>query len=68
MLLKDVSVLKEVPMFNGQHDPQNANEHFIYGIKSVMEYIDNMPIVCTGCDKRHEKMEKQVKGIENIVQ
>lgn len=32
-------------MFNGKYDKEHANEHFIYGIESVMEYVEQMPTV-----------------------
>lgn len=31
--------LIEVPMFCGIYDAKNGNEHFMYGIATVMEYI-----------------------------
>lgn len=43
MRLIDADKLKEVPMFNGHYDRENANEHFIYGINTVMEFIDELP-------------------------
>lgn len=33
--------LKEVPIFNGKYD-KKANEDFIFGIETVIEYIDTM--------------------------
>ena len=45
MRLIDADVLKLVPTFNGEYDHENANEHFIYGIETVMEYIDKMPTI-----------------------
>ena len=43
MRLIDADKLKEVPMFNGHYDRKNGNEHFIYGINTVMEFIDELP-------------------------
>lgn len=45
MRLIDADELKKVPLYNGGHDAQNADPHFISGVASVMEYIDNMPTV-----------------------
>lgn len=45
MELIDRAELKKVPMFNGKYDKEHANEHFIYGIESVMEYIEQMPTI-----------------------
>lgn len=39
----DADRLKEVPMFNGHYDRKNANEHFIYGINTVMEFVNELP-------------------------
>ena len=43
MRLIDADKLKEVQMFNGHYDRKNGNEHFIYGINTVMEFIDELP-------------------------
>lgn len=51
MNLKDVDLLKQVPLFNGKYDKKNANMHFINGIETVMEYINALPTACEGCDK-----------------
>ena len=45
MELIERAALKKVPMFNGKYDKEHANEHFIYGIESVMEYIEQMPTI-----------------------
>lgn len=46
MVLKDVSKLEEVPIFNGCYDTEHTNAHFIWGVNSVMEYIKgNLPAV-----------------------
>lgn len=31
--------LMEVPLFRGVYDAKNGNEHFMYGISTVMEFI-----------------------------
>lgn len=43
--LIDADALKFVPMFNEDYDTKHANEHFIFGIKTVMEYIENITTV-----------------------
>lgn len=48
--------LMKIPMFNGNHDKENANKHFIYGIETVMEYI-----------KEKSKNYTQMKEIEENV-
>ena len=45
MILKDVSVLYEIGIFNGRYDKENANHHFILGIESVMDVINDLPTV-----------------------
>lgn len=47
--------LKEVPILNGVYDKNNANEDFIFGIETVMEYIDNMSgedVYCPNCGRK----------------
>lgn len=34
--------LMEAPLFRGIYDAKNGNEHFMYGIATVMEYIANL--------------------------
>lgn len=43
MRLKDVSRLYEIGMFNGKYDREHANEHFIFGIETVMEVVNDIP-------------------------
>lgn len=31
------------PIRSNHYDKKNGNEHFIYGVESVMEYIENIP-------------------------
>ena len=45
MRLIDADKLKDVPMFNGIYDKKNANEHFIMGIETVIEFINELPTV-----------------------
>ena len=33
--------LKETPIVNGKYDKKNANPHFIAGVKSVVEMLEN---------------------------
>lgn len=52
MRLIDADKLKDVPMFNGQYDKENANENFIYGIETVMDFINELPtepVRCRDC-------------------
>ena len=32
-------------MFNGKYDKENANEHFIMGIETVIEFINELPTI-----------------------
>ena len=45
MRLIDADRLKNVPMFNGKYDKENANEHFIMGIETVIDFINELPTV-----------------------
>ena len=45
MRLIDADMLKDVPMFNGQYDRKNANENFILGIETVIDFINELPTV-----------------------
>ncbi len=45
MRLIDADRLKDVPMFNGYYDKENANEHFIMGIETVSEFINELPTI-----------------------
>lgn len=31
--------LKKYPLYNGSYDAKHGNEHFMFGIANVMEYI-----------------------------
>ena len=33
------------PWANGKYDHENANEHFIYGIETYKEWLEQLPIV-----------------------
>ena len=45
MRLIDADRLKDVPMFNGKYDKKNANEQFIMGIETVIEFINELPTI-----------------------
>lgn len=45
MRLIDADLLKAVPMFNGIYDKSHANEHFIHGIATMMEFIDHLDTI-----------------------
>ena len=38
----DANKLKEVPIFNKKYS-KGINEHFAFGLETVMEYIEDMP-------------------------
>ena len=35
--------IMKFPIRKGRCDKEHANEHFIFGIESVMEYVENLP-------------------------
>lgn len=48
--------IMKFPIRKDQRDKEHANEHFIFGIESVLEYVENLaaadvaPVVrCKGC-------------------
>ena len=45
MRLIDADRLKNVPMFNGHFDKENADENFIMGIETVIEFINELPAI-----------------------
>lgn len=36
--------IKRFPIRKNHYDKVNGNEHFIYGIECVMEYIEELPV------------------------
>lgn len=45
MRLVDADELKKVDLFNGIWDKKNGNRHFMYGIETVVEYINSLPTI-----------------------
>lgn len=48
--------IMEFPIRKDRCDKEHANEHFIFGIESVLEYVENLPsadvapvVRCKGC-------------------
>ena len=35
--------IMKFPIRKDRSDKEHANEHFIYGIESVLEYVENLP-------------------------
>lgn len=57
------AVVLSYPIRADHCDKENANEHFIFGIESVMEYVENLPaadvaevVRCREC--KHYKPEE----------
>lgn len=55
--------IMEFPIRKGQCDKEHANEHFIFGIESVLEYVENLPaadvaqvVRCRDCKHRYEDL------------
>ena len=53
--------IMEFPIRKDHCDKERANEHFIFGIESVLEYVQNLPaadvapvVRCKGCAHRAE--------------
>lgn len=45
MRLIDADELKKVGLFNGIWDKKNGNIHFMFGIETVVDYINNLSTV-----------------------
>lgn len=45
MTLIDLDELLKFPFRADNYDKANGNEHFIFGVESVLEYAENLPIV-----------------------
>lgn len=45
MRLIDADELKKVGLFNGKWDRENGNEHFMYGVECVIDFINNLPTI-----------------------
>lgn len=39
----DADALKDFPIRIDHYDQKNGNEHFVYGIETVIEYVDHLP-------------------------
>lgn len=56
-----LEALKDFPIRKDRCDKERANEHFIFGIESVLEYAENLPaadvapvVHCKDCTHRTE--------------
>ena len=52
--------IMEFPVRKDRCDKEHANEHFIFGIESVLEYVENLPsadvapvVRCKDCKHRY---------------
>ena len=45
MRLIDLDELLKFPIRLDTYDKKNGNKHFVFGIESVLEYAENLPIV-----------------------
>lgn len=55
--------IMEFPIRKDQCDKEHANEHFIFGIESVLEYVENLHaadvaqvVRCRDCKHRYEDL------------
>lgn len=44
MRLINLDELLKYPIRLDNYDKKNGNKHFVYGIESVLEYAENLPI------------------------
>ena len=40
-----LSDLMKFPIRIDHYDKENGNEHFVYGVETVLEYAENLPVV-----------------------
>lgn len=45
MRLIDADALLKFPIRLTKYDKKNGNEHFVFGIESVLEYAENLPTI-----------------------
>lgn len=45
MRVIDLDELLKFPIRLDHYDKENGNEHFVYGVESVLEYAENLPVV-----------------------
>lgn len=45
MRLIDADELLKFPIRFDKYDKKNGNEHFVFGIESVLEYAENLPTI-----------------------
>ena len=45
MTLIDLDELRQFPLRAGNNDREHGNEHFIFGVESVLEYAESLPTV-----------------------
>jgi hypothetical protein len=55
--------IKKFPIRKDRCDKEHANEHFIFGIESVLEYVENLPaadvapvVRCRDCKHSYEDL------------
>lgn len=70
MRLIDLDELLKFPIRLDHYDKENDNEHFVYGVETVLEYAENLPVVEAEPVRNGRWIEKPpysdetVKGLE----
>ena len=72
MRLIDADELNKFPIQLDHDDEEHGNEHYVFGIESVLEYAEYLPAVdavpVTRCkDCRHGEPDRYLKGGEDEV-
>ena len=47
--------LMKFPIRRNHYDKEHGNEHFIYGIETVLEYVENLPTIDIDIEKQTPK-------------
>lgn len=64
MRLIDLDELLKFPIRLDKYDKKNGNEHFVFGIETVLEYAENLPIV----DAVDKELYEQCKFDKDIAE
>lgn len=68
MRLIDVDDLMKFPIRIDHYDKEHGNEHFVYGVETVLEYAQNLPMVVAVPVEQYEKLLEMYNGLrENFI-
>lgn len=59
--------IMKFPIRKDQSDKEHANEHFIYGIESVLEYVENLPSADVAPVVRCKDCENSYYAVDDLI-